>query len=42
MVGSLMKKRRKSNNIYDEAITIDNLYKMWNIIRRTCKNKREV
>ena len=42
MVGSLMKKRRKSNNIYDEAITIDNLYNMWSIIRQTCKNKREV
>ena len=37
-----MKKRRKSKNIYDEYITIDNLYKMWSIIKTTCKNKREV
>lgn len=42
MDGSLMKKRRKSRNIYDKYITIENLYKMWSIIRRTCKNKREV
>ena len=37
-----MKMRRKSKNIYDEYITIDNLYKMWSIIKTTCKNKREV
>ena len=42
MVGILMKKKRKSNNIYDESITIENLYNMWSIIRKTCKNKMEV
>ena len=42
MVGSLMKKRRKSKNIYDKYITLENLYHMWSIIKRTCKNKREV
>ena len=42
MVGNLMKKRRKSKNIYDKPITMENLYKMWNIIRVTCKNKKEV
>lgn len=42
MDGSLMKKRRKNNNIYDKSITMDNLYKMWFIIRKTCKNKKEI
>ena len=37
-----MKKRRKSKNIYDKYITLENLYHMWSIIKRTCKNKREV
>ena len=37
-----MKKTRKNKNIYDEMITMDNLYNVWNIIRKTCKNKREV
>lgn len=41
MGGNLMKKR-KSKDIYDKYITIDNLYKMWCIIRRTCKKKKEV
>ena len=37
-----MKKKKKSKNIYDNAITYENIYSMWNIVRRTCKNKREV
>ena len=37
-----MKKTRKNKIIYDEMITMDNLYNVWNIIRKTCKNKREV
>ncbi len=37
-----MKKKRKSKNIYSSAITYDNIYNMWKIIKRTCKNKREV
>ncbi len=37
-----MKKIRKNKKIYDDAITIEHLYQMWNIIRKTCKNKREV
>ena len=37
-----MKKVRQNKHIYDEMITMDNLYKMWKIIKRTCKNKREV
>ena len=34
-----MKKKRKSKNIYDAAITPDNIYDMWCIIKKTCKNK---
>lgn len=34
--------RKKVNHIYDEYLTIDNLYAMWNIVRITCKNKREI
>lgn len=37
-----MKKARKSKNVYDQAITIENLYSMWNIVKKTCKNKREI
>ena len=37
-----MKKKRKSKNIYSSAITYDNIYNIWKIIKRTCKNKREV
>lgn len=37
-----MKKIKRSKNIYDEKITLDNLYAMWKIIKRTCKNRREV
>lgn len=37
-----MKNIKRSKNIYDQAITYDNLYAMWKIIRRTCKNRREV
>lgn len=37
-----MKKKRKSKNIYDKAITYDNIYTMWSIIRKTCKNKKAV
>lgn len=37
-----MKRRKNSNHIYDDAITMDNLYKMWRIVRSTCKNRREL
>lgn len=42
MPGNIMKKKRKSKNIYSSAITYDNIYNIWKIIKRTCKNKREV
>lgn len=42
MDGNLMKKKRKSNNIYERYITLENLYKMWFIIKKTCKNKKDV
>lgn len=37
-----MKKARRSRNIYDSAITYENIYAMWLIIRRTCNNKKAV
>ena len=37
-----MKKARKSKNIYDSAITYENIYAMWSIIRKTCKNKKAI
>lgn len=37
-----MKKRLKSNSIYDEPITYENIFKIWNIVRKTCKNRKEV
>ncbi len=37
-----MKKTRKTKNIYDSAITYENLYKMWKKIKCTCKNKKQV
>lgn len=35
-------KRKKSNNIYDEVVTIDNLLKMWDIVKKTCNNKQQI
>lgn len=37
-----MKKARKSRCIYDSAITYENIYAMWLIIRKTCNNKKAV
>ena len=37
-----MKKRVKSRNIYDNPITYDNIYSVWNVVRKTCKNRKEV
>ena len=37
-----MKKRIKSRNIYDKPITYDNIMKTWNVVRKTCKNRKEV
>lgn len=35
-----MKKVKLSKGIYDEAVTIENIYSMWQIIKKTCKNKK--
>lgn len=32
----------KKKEIYDEMLTINNLYKMWDIVKKTCKNKKEL
>ena len=37
-----MKRRKECRNIYDDAITMDHLFKMWKIIKGTCKNKKEL
>ena len=37
-----MKKARKNKNIYYQSLTFENLYSMWNIVKKTCKNKREI
>ena len=42
MAGESMKKRRNSRKIYDPAITTENLYAMWRIVRSTCKSRREL
>lgn len=41
MGGSLMKKKQ-SRDIYYKHLTKDNLYSIWNIVKRTCKNKKAV
>ena len=35
-------KKPKVNNIYEQAITIENINKIWNIVKKTCKNKKAV
>lgn len=35
-----MKKTKLSSGIYDEAVKIENIYNMWQIIKKTCKNKK--
>lgn len=37
-----MKRARKINNIYDQAITIDNVRQTWNIVKKTCNNRKAV
>lgn len=37
-----MKKKKKSRDIYDKYVTYKNIYNVWNIVRKTCKNKKEV
>lgn len=34
--------KKRINNIYDKYLKIDNLYKCWNIVKITCKNKTEI
>lgn len=33
-------KKRKNQVSYDDVITFENIYNMWNIIKKTCKNKK--
>lgn len=37
-----MKKARKNKDIYYSQITYENIYQMWKIIKKTCKNRKEV
>lgn len=34
--------QRQVDNIYDSAITFENIYKTWNTVRKTCKNRKAV
>ena len=34
--------KKRVNNIYDKYLTVENLYKMWDIVKVTCKSKREI
>ena len=40
MAGNL--KKRKNKGTYYKNLTIDNLYKSYNIVKKTCKNKKEI
>ena len=35
-------KKKQSKNIYYKNITLDNLYNTWLIVKKTCKNKKEL
>lgn len=35
-------KQKQIDHIYDSAITFENIYKTWNIVRKTCKNRKAV
>lgn len=35
-----MKNLRKTKNIYDGAITYENLFEVWKTVKKTCKNKK--
>ena len=35
-------RKKSSKCIYDKYITIDNIYHMWNIVKKTCKNKQGI
>ena len=30
------------DNIYDDAVTFENIYDTWNIVRKTCKNRKAI
>lgn len=35
-------KKRKITEIYDRALSYENIYSVWKIVRKTCKNRRAV
>ena len=37
-----MKKKKDSKNVYDYPITYENIFKVWNVVRKTCKSRKEV
>ena len=37
-----MRKKSQYDNIYYKNLTIENLEKMYNTVRKTCKNRRAV
>ena len=42
MDGNSVKKARASKGVYEEAVKKENIYSMWQIIKRACKNRRAV
>lgn len=37
-----MKKKKDTKNVYDYYITYENIFKIWQIVKRTCNNRKEV
>ena len=37
-----MEKKKDSKNVYDYPITYENIFKVWNVVRKTCKSRKEV
>ena len=35
-------RKKRTKNIYDKHLTYDNIYSMWEIIRKTCNSKERV
>ena len=34
--------KKKISNVYNSIVTFENIYNAWNIVRKTCKNKKEI
>ena len=34
--------KKKISNVYNSIVTFENIYNAWNIVRKTCKKKKEI